>query len=333
MTGNLQFLKNDELISQTKNLVTEERRIQVALLLNLKEIERRKLFLELGYSSLFDFVTKELKYSESAGYRRIQAMRLLKSAPEVEHKISEGTLSLTAAAQLQTFIKSEEKQSGPILKETTQKLVAELENKSSREVEKHLLSLKTSENVEGFLLKSEKVRQVTDVHTEIKFVVTEEMKQAFDELRLRLAHVNPEMSYQDLFSYLAKKALKQLSPKLKSESETKLNENGNTDVKSNEKSLPASEVKIVRHSNYMNLKKPTRFISKKIKDEVWLRDKGCCTFISSQTKRKCESKFQLQIDHVYPFALGGSKEVSNLRLLCGQHNRWQANKVFQRSLN
>lgn len=305
METNLQKLKNDELIFRTKNLVYEERRIQVELLLNLKEIERRKLFLELGYSSLFDFVTKELKYSESAAYRRIQAMRLLKSVPEIEQKISEGSFSLTAAAQVQTFIKAEEKQTGLGQKATAQQLVASLENKSSREIEKHLLRLKPAE-----IIANEKVRQVTEAHTEIKLVIPEDLKQTLDQLRLLLSHVNPEMSYQQLLSYLANKALGQLTPK-------------NKDANKNENSS-RNKIEISGENKIKN----TRYIPKKIKDEVWKRDQGCCSFVSADMKNRCGSKFQLQIDHIQPFALGGNNQINNLRLLCAQHNRWRAEKTF-----
>ncbi len=100
----LQNLKNEEILANTKNLVKEERRIQVELLHHLREIEKRKLFLEIGFGSLFDYVVQELGYSESAAYRRIQAMRLLKAVPVIEEKIADGSLTLTTAAQVQSFL-------------------------------------------------------------------------------------------------------------------------------------------------------------------------------------------------------------------------------------
>ena len=40
------------------------------------ELHRRRLYLALGCSSLFDYATRELGYSEAAAWRRIKAMRL-----------------------------------------------------------------------------------------------------------------------------------------------------------------------------------------------------------------------------------------------------------------
>ncbi len=111
------------------------------------EIEKRKLFLEIGFGSLFDYVVQELGYSESAAYRRIQAMRLLKDVPVVEEKIADGSLTLTTAAQVQSFLKSEAKRRTVISVEDKIELIQEIENKSSREVEKYLMSMRPDEEV------------------------------------------------------------------------------------------------------------------------------------------------------------------------------------------
>jgi 5-methylcytosine-specific restriction endonuclease McrA len=38
------------------------------------------------------------------------------------------------------------------------------------------------------------------------------------------------------------------------------------------------------------------------------------------TQQKCQSTYQLQVDHRVPIARGGSNEESNLRVLCRTHN-------------
>lgn len=322
---NLNLLKNETLISQTKNLVKEERRAQIEVLLHLQEIERRRLFLPMGFSSLFDFVTKELDYSESAGYRRIQAMRLLRSTPEIQPKIESGSLTLSAAAQLQTFIKSEAKLANSNSKNRefdVLELATAIENKSSRQVEKYLVSLSSNPNLIN--QKSEQVRSVSETQTEIKLIVDDTLKEKLDQLRLLLSHVKPDMNYQDLISYLSDKALKQLNPaakKIKSPVKQKPHQ---------VPPLPTSEVNDDAKKQLKN-----RYIKSHVKAFVWKRDGGCCSFQSKPLKLdgneiiyKCGSRFQLQIDHIKPFALGGSADPSNLRLLCAQHNRWRAEQTF-----
>jgi len=58
-----------------------------------------------------------------------------------------------------------------------------------------------------------------------------------------------------------------------------------------------------------------------------LRDKRRCTF-KSRTGRECHSTHNLQIDHIKPFALGGTHDPENLRVLCAAHNRHEARRVF-----
>lgn len=312
-------IENEKLLSDTKLLVKEERRVQVQLLLHLQEIERRKLFLELGYGSLFDFVTKELGYSESAGYRRIQAMRLMKSVPTIEQKLADGSITLTTAAQVQSFLRSEQKSNNHSNSVDAFQLVNRIENKSSRDVEKCLLSLKPSE-----LLTSEKVRQLTPTHVEIKLVIPDELRQMLDQLRLLFSHVNPNMNYQELISHLASTAIKKYT----------------FEKLVDRRLLPAPEVNVgiaevksevvnrFEQAKEQGPPKRSRYISREVRLAVWTKFNGCCSFKNNETQKICGSQFQVQLDHIIPFALGGGNEADNLRLLCAQHNRLQSEKIF-----
>jgi hypothetical protein len=78
---------NNKIIFQHgKDLAKKEREITLNLLHHLREVERRSLFIELGYSSFLEFCVSELKYSVESAKRRISAMRLLKELPEIEEK-------------------------------------------------------------------------------------------------------------------------------------------------------------------------------------------------------------------------------------------------------
>ena len=99
-------LSNKELLSQTKLLVQKERDIHIQVLRHLAEIDSRKLFFNQGFFSLFDYAVRELGYSEGAAYRRIKAMKLCQDLPETANRLQSGRLSLSAASQLQVFLKS-----------------------------------------------------------------------------------------------------------------------------------------------------------------------------------------------------------------------------------
>jgi 5-methylcytosine-specific restriction endonuclease McrA len=53
---------------------------------------------------------------------------------------------------------------------------------------------------------------------------------------------------------------------------------------------------------------------------VFARDGGRCTF-TAKDGTKCQSTRGVQIDHIVPYAAGGTHDPANLRLLCAAHNR------------
>ena len=75
-------------------------------------------------------------------------------------------------------------------------------------------------------------------------------------------------------------------------------------------------------------KKNNRSIPQKIKQYIWKRNQGECSYVCLKTKNKCRSKHLLQIDHIQPFALGGSHHPDNLRLLCARHNQYRSQRTF-----
>lgn len=53
--------------------------------------------------------------------------------------------------------------------------------------------------------------------------------------------------------------------------------------------------------------------NKAMRQAVFERDGGACV--------ECESTFDIQYDHIIPFALGGSNNIENMQILCGECNR------------
>ena len=67
----------------------------------------------------------------------------------------------------------------------------------------------------------------------------------------------------------------------------------------------------------------SRAIPAAVRRQVWERDRGCCSNVDRGSGRRCGSRHLLEIDHVVPYALGGSAEPDNLRLLCAAHHRYR----------
>ena len=73
--------------------------------------------------------------------------------------------------------------------------------------------------------------------------------------------------------------------------------------------------------------KNSRYIPQKVKEEVYLRDGGRCTFVTADGNR-CEAIHHLEYDHLRPFAKGGEATSVNLVLKCHAHNFFAAEKAF-----
>ena len=101
ITGTVAALSDRELLAQTSNLARVERHLQGAIIDHLAEIEARSLFLRRGFASLFEYAVRELGYSDAAAGRRIAAMRLCADNPHTRERLRDGSLSLSAAAELQ----------------------------------------------------------------------------------------------------------------------------------------------------------------------------------------------------------------------------------------
>jgi RNase P subunit RPR2 len=91
---NLKHLTDKALLADILSLVRQEQMLLSKILWHLKEVDTRRLYSELKYSSLFDYCVKELGYSESSAQRRIVAARALSVYPEIAKKIETGALTL-----------------------------------------------------------------------------------------------------------------------------------------------------------------------------------------------------------------------------------------------
>ena len=101
VTSTVGALSDRALLRATSTLVRHERHLQGAVIDHLGEIETRRLYLLRGCSSLFDYAVRELGYSDAAAGRRIGAVRLCADQPDARERLRDGSLTLSAAAELQ----------------------------------------------------------------------------------------------------------------------------------------------------------------------------------------------------------------------------------------
>ena len=72
---------------------------------------------------------------------------------------------------------------------------------------------------------------------------------------------------------------------------------------------------------------PSRHIPAEVRRAVAERDGRRCTFVGSNGKR-CPARGMLEFDHMLELARGGSSTVENVRLRCRAHNQYTAELTF-----
>lgn len=300
LMNSLKKLSDSELLSQTQNLVTRERELTLEILRHLQEIEKRRLYNQYACSSLFEYCTRILQYSEAAASRRINSMRMLKELPETATDVESGALNLSTLSTVQTFIRREEKAGKTYSKEQKQELLVSVKNQSKREVEKILIQ-RSPESA----IPSEKQRVVAADRIEVKVVLTEAQLKKLEKIRGLLAHQIPDGALAEVLEKMMEITLDKVDPVRKEE---------RTQARKEKTATPPAEMPTQENSKQ---------VSAPLSRKVWVRDQGRCTHLDDQGKR-CNSQFKLQVDHILPVALNGPSELSNLRLLCAAHNQWAA---------
>ncbi len=141
----------------------------------------------------------------------------------------------------------------------------------------------------------------------------DEVQEKLKRLRGLLAHSEPDISMLELINKLCDLGIKQWDP-----AEKKTRKRMPAEKKS-EVAVSFAAPRVVLLSN-QRTKKQRQYIKAQNRRLVWKRAQSQC--------ENCESHFALQIEHINPKALGGSDELSNLKLLCRSCNQRTAIEVY-----
>ena len=237
-TSTVAALPDQVLLAQTRSLAQHEQALQILVLDHLREIEARALHLRRGYSSLFDYAVRELGYSDGAAWRRIKAMRLCSDTPLARERLEDGSLSMSAAAQLQNTFERLDRTatrgrrttdhttpaalpSGaapaapaeaqqpvlPLNGAAREELVERATGKSTREVKQMLASVDPESAVPD-----DRVRALGCGRWELKVVIDTECQRGLEQLKNLLSHVDPHLTVGQLVGRLVRDGLDRYDP-------------------------------------------------------------------------------------------------------------------------
>jgi len=167
-------------------------------------------------------------------------------------------------------------------------------------------------------------------------VASEIFVKNLDRVREISAHAVPSGAVAELLERVVNEYLLRHDPKLKAEPKAKSAKDENP-VK---KDRSATEIKEKKKEN--NVTSPetnhcvklvsSRYIPADLKKMLWQKANGVCTYEHRDLKtnliQRCCSKYGLEMEHILPFALGGTHELTNLTLRCRTHNQLAAKRFF-----
>ena len=290
-------MKNFEIRDRLEVLVREERRVGKELVELLALAMGNRAWLEFGYGSLFDWLTRGFGYSPAAAMRRIEAARLLGMVPEAE------SLSISVMAKVQGAIRSQEKVE-PVSNEQRAVAVQAVAGLSAPQAEKRLVELFPAS---GEKARREVRREAVDGSVRHSLNLDAKASANLKCAKEVFSHKFPNASDAEIISFALEFLLEKKDPERR----------------------PAASLGPSWASPCGRRSAPCKwcflhhFSAAEVKS-----NKGECTFIDSKTGVKCTSRYQIQVDHIKPRALGGGNESANLRTLCRQHNLYEAEQVF-----
>ncbi len=265
------------LLKDTEFLVTNEKEFTAKIIKNLAEIDKLKLYVELGYNSLFSYCRDHLKYSDQESTIRVNAARLIKNNPLAELKLAKRELSLTTASDLfVTMKKYNECNDTKLTLSQKNCLVEQVCGQSSREAKKII---------------QQKLNLTPEIKCDIK------LKKATVE---RLEKLKEKLGIYDLDLLL------------------------NTIMQEKEDSLKKENATVAPASQPV---KKSRYIPLKTKRALFKEAHYRCEF-TNKSGARCTARVYLQVEHIWPYSLGGSNSRDNLKVYCQTHNQYQAIKIL-----
>lgn len=327
-------LSDSALLQGLRALVRNDCQTTADLLAHLAEVDARRLFLPMAYPSMFEYCVRELHLSEDATSKRIQVARAARRLPAIFHAIAQGHVSLSAMVLLVPHL--HENNCSQVLESARTKTVAEVRELVAALAPKpdlvpRLAALPSAPVepehatkhvvVAGLMpgfgpeasapaetpapppeLPPARVTPLAPKRFGLQITLAQE---THDKLRRVQDLLGSSVAPRDLAQVLDR-ALDALLQELE------------------HKRFAATHSPRERRSSAEG-----RYIPSGMRREVWQRDGGQCTFHAADGRR-CESKCDLEYDHVKPVAKGGRTCAENLRLLCRTHNQFEAERAFGR---
>ncbi|MBC7370417.1 MAG: HNH endonuclease [Bdellovibrionaceae bacterium] len=306
-----------EIVSGLTYLVKTERKVTLHVLRFINEIASRKIFLEEGYDSLMKYLVEVHRYSERSALRRMSAAKVLIQHPEVSEKIESGSLKLSQLEKVHQGIQQIKKTGKAVSVGQTTEILAQMEDLNIFESER-LLAVELDFTPKIF----QKAQPQKDGSVRLEITLSAEEYDLLRKAQSCISHAVPSNDIAKAIAYLAKSQIKKVEGKSNplQQNESDQDKSGHSAAVTTRPTPSASEAP----TQLLQAARRRRYIRRNVRRSLLTKSNYCCSYENPETGRICGSRYQLQVDHIVPLAKGGTDQHSNYRILCGIHNRYEA---------
>lgn len=286
---------------------------EVELLVILSQMDLQKAYLSLGYSSLFAYVVKGLKFSEAQACTLIQVSRKSREVPELKQEIENGSLSISKAKKVVSVI----------TKENQKEWIEKAQSLTHRDLEKEVARL----NPES-ITSREFIKTISENTYRFHMGISSDVLQSLKRSQMLLSQRKRKMlSLEETLKALSDFYLEKKDPLLKAGFKNSGANAQNLQGKSKEVSKKSLQTFTVNQLSICPEKSRTTSSMRRsvipsfLKRQVMQRDQGRCSYIS-KNGTQCQSTSFVQIHHRRPLSRGGTHVLSNLQTLCAAHHQF-----------
>ena len=330
MRTSISHLSDTAVLARTDEVLSRERGTTAELLICLAEVDSRKLYVPHGYSSMYLWCVDAKHMSPDEAYKRIRVARAARRFPSILEAIAEGRLHLTAVVLLAPYLNrrnGDELLAAAVHKSKDQVLTLIAQQFPQPDLPSRMASIAPApraEQIHSMALVPEPV-QMAELAPSAPGQIEPPVAPS------RITPLAPErFGFQTTIG-------KRVHDKVREAQELLSHQFATNDFESLLECLLDLSLPQLRKQKHAATDKPRvqkprkssnpRYIPNAVKQAVWERDGGRCTFVS-ESGHRCEARTLIEFDHVDPVARGGYATVRNTRLRCHAHNQYEAEKIF-----
>jgi hypothetical protein len=340
-----------DLSNRLAELLKKERHTLAEFLIALSVFDGDRRWAELGHSSLFNYLHRDLGLSKGAAFYRMTASQLIQRHPEVVEPLRDGRLCFTSIVELAKVAtaeniaevlprffhvsKSEAKEVSAELNPTpapartiispvraaapapafdlaaTGSATPSSSGPSPTIDSGHLVH--PDELMPASRMPAMTVEPRTAEHSRVHITVPRSLLRKLDAARDALSHSHPGANEAEILEAGLDLLLQRHARR-----------KGLVKKPRSAPSAPSREASAPRRDPG---ERSDRYIPAHVRREVWKRDGGRCQF-RLDGGGICGSTYQVELDHIIPFAKGGASTAGNLRCACKAHNLHAARRSF-----